>query len=493
MRYRITFVLLILSAALWATPDTVTLNLSQYLSAYPQTADGYWTEVYNDDAHIEAGLFSFSHTGSPDAGQGMSYWDGFIYCTSGDTENYGEAGSSEGWVGRQWGCMAGGGLDEKLQVKEGNPYLVAYWGYYEETLDDTYHSLRVDFTDNKQHRPVGMYICNHPWPYYGNEQGDGFASAFKNEGDYFGVVVHGMNSAGEDVGITIRHELASFRDGELVQSPDWQYIDLSALGMVSGIYFTMETTDQDALFGANTAVFFCLDKLSVEVETAETKTLTRPEGLYTTDETETSLTLHWNKVQDADKYVLYIDSKEIATTADTMFTFSDLEVAVSYQLAVRAIAEAADSSDWAALTVTTPDLTAPVMIEPLIVTTDYTSILLQWTPATDNVAVVRYTVYLDGEPYKRTAKTEHTLTGLLPDTEYELAVEAEDAAGNKSEQISIRAKTLEPSGLQDLRQQQGRYEVYTIEGVLLGNSLPTDRGLYIIKQGKTSKIIYINN
>ena len=256
----------ILLLTVWAVQaDTLTLSLGQYLSAYPQTADGHWTEVYSDNAQVEAGLFRFSHTGTPDEGMGMAYWDGFAVCTSGDNADYGSEGSSDGWIDHQWGCMAGGGLDDNAKTKAGNPYMVAYWGYYQESLDEDYHSLRVDFTDGKQHKAVGVYICNHPWPYYGNENGDGFASAFQNEGDYFGVVVHGLNSAGEDIGITVKHELASYRNGQLQQSTDWEYVDLTALGSVSAIYFTMETTDMDALYGANTAVFFCLDRLSVEV------------------------------------------------------------------------------------------------------------------------------------------------------------------------------------------------------------------------------------
>lgn len=494
MKHSITIIFLLSAEIVLAsTADTITLNLSQYQDAYPQTADGYWTEVYNDNAHIEAGLFRFSHNGSPDEGMGMPYWDGFIYCTSGDNTNYGSAGSSDGWVGQQWGCMAGGGLDSLNRVKLGNPYLVAYWGYYEEGLDDTYHSLRIDFTDNKQHRPVGVYICNHPWPYYGNEQGDGFASAFTQDGDYFGLVVHGLNSAGEDVGITIRHELASFRNGELVQSPDWQYIDLTALGMVSGIYFTMETTDEDALFGANTAVFFCLDRLSVETESAEAQTLSRPEGVHLTDETETTLTLHWDKVSGAEEYVLYVDSQEIATITDTLFTFNGLEAAVTYQLAVQAIATTADSSDWAVMSATPPDLTAPVISEPLTATADDNSIHLQWLPATDNVAVMRYTVYLDNEPYKRTTQTEYTLTGLLPDTEYVLSVEAEDAAGNKSEKITTTVKTLGRTALDEVQGVRGNYEVYTIQGEYVGTTIPLERSIYIIKQGNNSQLLYIIN
>ena len=263
MKKRIISVLSALCVGALSSFGIVTLDLSEALGSYPQSDAGCWTETYTDGTNVRQGIFVFSHSGSADAGMGMAYWDGFTLCTNSETEDYGQGGS-DGWIYHQWGCMAGGGLNAEGEPEYGNPYLVAYWGYHKETIDESYHSLQVDFADNQAHKAVGVYVCNHPWPYYGNIHGDGFAKGFENEGDRFAVVVHGLNEYGEPTGTQVVHELAAFRDGELQQSDQWEYIDLTPLGSVYGIYFTMETTDASSQFGANTAVYFCMDRLSVE-------------------------------------------------------------------------------------------------------------------------------------------------------------------------------------------------------------------------------------
>lgn len=106
-RTTILFLLSVLCTA-WAAADTLTLNLTDLLPYYQQTAGGFWEDTYVPGT-IEDSLFRFAHTGSSDGGGGMAYWEGFTLCTSGDTTNYGAEGSSDGWISNQWGCMAGGG------------------------------------------------------------------------------------------------------------------------------------------------------------------------------------------------------------------------------------------------------------------------------------------------------------------------------------------------------------------------------------------------
>ena len=61
-----------------------------------------------------------------------------------------------------------------------------------------------------------------------------------------------------------------------------------------------------------------------------------------------------------------------------------------------------------------------------------TSIGLSWNAATDDVAVARYEVFRNGTSAGTTTGTTFTVTGLSPSTAYDLAVEAIDAAGNRS-------------------------------------------------------------
>jgi len=486
--------IVLLTSAIFLLPsavckaDTITLNLSRILPSYPQTENGFWEDTYVP-GNIEDSLFRFAHTGSSDGGGGMAYWEGFTLCTSGDTTNYGAEGSSDGWILNQWGCMAGGGADDQGNAVQGAPYLVGYWGFFQEQLNPDYHSLRIDFTDNQPHRPIGAWICNHPWPYYGNINGDGYASAFTQEGDYFALVAHGMDATGTPTGSTARIILASFSDGSLHQSRNWEYMDLSSLGAVHGLYFTMETSDMDALYGANTAVYFCIDLLSVLGTQAEE--LSRPTNLQILSAGEDSLTLSWSAVQHATSYRLWLDTTITGTTTDTCFTFRNLLPYTSYTLSVAAV-NANDTSDIASLSAQTTDETPPSMPQDLQATPSHNSIVLTWQPSEDNVSIKRYTAYLDGQAYKRTTNCTCTFQGLEPNTEYLLEVEAEDQAGNKSKRASLRAYTR-TDAVEYVPADAETLGFYTLDGRFLGTQPPRTCGVYIQRKRQKTIILIIND
>lgn len=469
--------------------DTIQLNLPSLVYTYIQTESGYWEDTYIDGVQIEDENFRFAHTGSSDGGGGMAYWEGFTLCTSGDTTDYGAEGSSDGWILNQWGCMAGGGADSTGTAVEGAPYMVAYWGFFQEQILEDYYSLRVDFLGG-EHTCLGTYICNHPWPYYGNINGDGFASGFTEEGDYFALVAHGLNAEGEPTGGTVRLILAEYTNGALHQSRDWQWMDLTSLGTINGLYFTMETSDMDALYGANTAVYFCMDRLTILTPDTTVESLDRPTGLKTLSVGEDSIVLAWNAVEHAEGYLLYLDSAEAGHTTDTSFVFTELEAYTAYTLSVVAVNQR-DTSEMASISATTTDETAPSAPTALTAEPDIHSLFITWQPAEDNVSVKRYTVYLDGEAYKRLTDCELTLVGLDADTEYLIEVEAEDEAGNKSERATLRTRTLpEETALEEVLSDESGRAVYTINGRYIGTEIPSRKGIYIIKQTTTQIVIH---
>ena len=475
----------ICSAILANNQDTITLDLLTAIDNFHQTEEGYWENTYID-GDWEADIFTFSHTGDSDGGGGMAYWEGFIPCTSGNNDNFGAEGSSDDWIANQWGCMAGGGLNDNLEADPERPYLVAYWGFFAETLDETYHSLKIHFNDNQMYKTVGTWICNHPWPYYGNINGDGFATAFA-EGDSFTLVAHGLNEQGEPTGTTAQLTLAEYSNGKLTQSDKWQYFDLRSLGTVSGIYFTMETTDIDQLYGANTAVYFCMDRLSV-AKIIEPAPLQRPTGLKADSIGENSIKLCWDKQDNAATYALWIDDQPAGETADTCFITRSLLAYTSYKLSVAAV-NGADTSEVASITCQTIDLTPPTTPTQLTVNADNYSITLTWQPSEDNVEVRRYTIYLDQEPYKRTSSTSLTLTGLQPDTDYTIGVQAEDLYGNISEQATINAHTLPLYDSLELTESNQEKLYFSVNGTFLGTECPITSGLYIVIQGNNKSIL----
>src|SRR6266508_3739371 len=70
-----------------------------------------------------------------------------------------------------------------------------------------------------------------------------------------------------------------------------------------------------------------------------------------------------------------------------------------------------------------------------------TSISLGWDASTDNTGVAGYTVYKAAATVANSSATSYTLSGLACATTYSLAVDAYDAAGNRSAKAQISAST----------------------------------------------------
>ena len=262
----------LLASAAWA--GVITLDMSKPIN--PSTLEyneyGIWTQCYNDMDYTwlefgdENGEFMLSHLiDGEGASWGGYYWDGFCPAIGGDQTDYGQPGSSASWTTNYGGCMAGGGCvinaDGSVSADPAQPYFVAYyssWAYE----GPSNQVMFVDKNGNTTFEPVGVYICNHPWPYYGCEHGDGFGAPFA-EGDYFELIAHGVAADGSETTVSIN--LVEFTNGQLHALNDWTFFDLSSLGEVESVYFTMNSTDTGA-YGMNTAAYFCMDKFQVKGE-----------------------------------------------------------------------------------------------------------------------------------------------------------------------------------------------------------------------------------
>ncbi|HKT01823.1 MAG TPA: fibronectin type III domain-containing protein [Rugosimonospora sp.] len=69
------------------------------------------------------------------------------------------------------------------------------------------------------------------------------------------------------------------------------------------------------------------------------------------------------------------------------------------------------------------------------------SVTLAWPAATDNVAVSRYRIRVDGQAVATTTATAYTVTGLAPALRYAVTVRAEDATGNSSGALAAAVTT----------------------------------------------------
>ena len=261
-----------------AMADVVTLNLNQNLNpeTVSYTSAGYWDQTYNDADYTwlefgSADVFMFSHLiAGPGSSWGGVYWDGFTIAIGGDQTDYGRAGSSASWTTNFGGCMAGGGVktvdgeialneDGTAQADPDSPYLIGYWSLWG-AEEPTNQMMFTDVDGEMAFKPMGVYVCNHPWPYYGCEHGDGFGRAFA-EGDHFDLTAVGVKEDGSEVSATMC--LVEYTNGELKAANDWTYFDLSTMGEVTSVYFTMSSTDTGD-WGMNTSAYFCLDKFQVE-------------------------------------------------------------------------------------------------------------------------------------------------------------------------------------------------------------------------------------
>jgi hypothetical protein len=244
---------------------------------------GYWNETYNGSAKpVQSGSFLLSHN----AGESIySYWGGFTTGSNGDNYCYGDSckccknpnpvcdnlgSGSWPWVTNQWGVMAGGGLDANNDTVKGQPYFIAYWDYFSDGIDPQARSLWISLDDDKStFAPQEIWICNHPWPYYGNIYGDGFAHPFDNDTCLFQLIITGYDSDNNSTG-SIVETLAQGSTNGPVQSLNWRSVDLSYIGEeTKTLVFTMYSTDHLVIdgtdYGPNTAVYFNMDKLKVDV------------------------------------------------------------------------------------------------------------------------------------------------------------------------------------------------------------------------------------
>ncbi len=213
-----------------------------------------WGEVYdvNFTGKLQYSGFSFSHTASASEWGGVTYysWGGFCPTLSSDVEDRTEAGD---WVNHQWGAITGKG------VKAGRPYMIAYWDEYTESMMNGDKILKISYTlGDKVFKPQSVAVTNSTWAYYAMKNGSAPAKPF-GDNDYLYVYANGVK--GGTVTGTVKIELAKGKN--ILNS--WKSVDLTSLGEVNYIYFTMESSDASD-YGMNTPAYFCLDDFKVIVE-----------------------------------------------------------------------------------------------------------------------------------------------------------------------------------------------------------------------------------
>lgn len=226
-------------------PVNITVRLNQTALSYEN--DGVWSGVNTNNTFMSQNLL-FSHEG--ETGPWGLVWNGFtparVSCTDMQTD----------WLANQFQIMTGGGMDGS-----GTPYIVAFWNTQENgTTPAEDRSCRItyrktQFSSPEPFNPQSVYVQNTAYAYYTMKEGNNFCTPFGDD-DYLTIIAHGVRTDGTET--TASFNLAA--DGKYVT--EWTKMDLSNLGEVTMLYFTMEGSDTGA-WGLNTPSYFAFDRLTI--------------------------------------------------------------------------------------------------------------------------------------------------------------------------------------------------------------------------------------
>lgn len=124
----------------------------------------------------------------------------------------------------------------------------------------------------------GFYITNATYTYLSLRDGDGFAKKFGgisgDDPDYLLLTIEKYKD-GVLGAENVEFYLADYRFSDNSQDyiiDDWQYVDLTSLGDVDSLIFTLSSTDVGAA-GMNTPAYFCIDDFTTADISVSTNSL----------------------------------------------------------------------------------------------------------------------------------------------------------------------------------------------------------------------------
>ncbi|MCY3631211.1 MAG: fibronectin type III domain-containing protein [bacterium] len=147
-----------------------------------------------------------------------------------------------------------------------------------------------------------------------------------------------------------------------------------------------------------------------------------PSKLVCSNQTATSITLSWDAVTGATRYQISRDGAPWSPASGTSHEFTGLTVSTSYELAV----QTGDADSWDGKSSVTCS-TSPLPATSKLVCSNMTvsSIELGWELVD---GATRYQVSRDGEAtWAGATGSSHVFTGLIPNVNYDLVVQAGDA------------------------------------------------------------------
>lgn len=246
-----TLVVLLLAPGISAYAGVATFD---DLTLAPET---YWNG--NDDGLANYGYGTPSDFTSGDNSfvnyQAAAYlsWEGFAYSNTTDTNTAG--------VPNQFSAITGSGVNGSANY--GVAFTMNMWSA------QTAQTFNGATTGKSSQVVDGFYITNTTYAYQSMVNGDSYAKVFGGgdgtDADWFKLSIHGLDSNYEKTGASVDFFLADFRSDESDQDyivDEWTWVDLSGLGVVSGLEFNMSSSDGGGGRTMNTPAYFAMDDLT---------------------------------------------------------------------------------------------------------------------------------------------------------------------------------------------------------------------------------------
>ena len=182
--------------------------------------------------------------------------------------------------------------------------------------------------------------------------------------------------------------------------------------------------------------------------TADVQAPSAPTQLVVTGASSSQVSVSWKLSSDnvgVTGYSVYSNGTLVGTTTGTSYTVIGLSCGTAISIGVNAFDAAGNKSTRPSVTTSTSacvDSTPPTTPGGFTISAVTASgATLGWTASTDSVGVASYVVYANGVQIGQVTATSLAATGLSCGTSYVFAVEARDAAGNRSPQASSTAST----------------------------------------------------
>ena len=257
----------------------------------------------------------------------------------------------------------------------------------------------------------------------------------------------GWAASSDNVAVT---GYGAYRNGTLAGSPAGTTYTYSALAC--GTSYTLAVDAFDAAGNRSAKSTTTTASTSACPPPADTTAPTVPGNFAVSGSTAGSISVSWTASTDATGvtgYTNYRNGTNAGATTGTTYLYSGLACGTSYSLGVDASDAAGNRSAQSTITGATaacapppPDTTAPTTPPNFtVVGTTATSISVAWSSSLDNVAVTGYGLYKNAVSTGSTAGLSSTFAGLTCGTSYTLAVDAFDAAGNRSAKSTATAST----------------------------------------------------